>query len=278
VRVRALAKINLSLRVLGRTADGFHELRTVFQSIALHDTLAFRRVRGPFRIVCSDPSVPIDETNLIWRAAALVWRAANRPGTPRDLIVRLTKRIPSEAGLGGGSSDGAAALRALAAIWGAKLSKRRLLGLASCLGADVPFFVEGGTALGTGKGDVLLPLEDAEPTWVALVVPAFGVSTRDAYAWWDADNRADGGEAQRAGNDLQAAVAERHPEIGRIVTDLVKAGAGHAMMTGSGSAVYGLFRSRQAAARAAAALDRRSRRTLVTRTVNRVRYQALAAL
>ncbi|HEY2906423.1 MAG TPA: 4-(cytidine 5'-diphospho)-2-C-methyl-D-erythritol kinase [Vicinamibacterales bacterium] len=277
MRVRALAKINLSLHVLGATADGFHELRTVFQSIALHDTLTFRPASGPFRIVCSDPSCPVDETNLVWRAAALVWRAANRRGAPRDLIVRLTKRVPMQAGLGGGSSDAAATLRACAALWDAKLTTRRLAQLASTLGADVPYFLQGGTALGTGKGDVLLPLDDAEASWATLVLPAFGVSTKDAYSWWDADGRGAGAQSD-VRNDLQAPVAARHPEIGQILTRLAKVGALEAMMSGSGSAVYGLFRNRPAAEHAAEALFSRSTRTLVTRTVNRMRYQALAAL
>ena len=191
-------------------------------------------------------------------------------------VVRLTKRVPIQAGLGGGSSDAAATLRACAALWDARLSTRRLLQLASSLGADVPFFLHGGTALGTGKGDVLLPLDDTEARWVTIVIPPFGVSTRDAYLWWDADPAGRTQSAVR--NDLQGPVAARHPQIGTILTRLTKAGAAQAMMSGSGSAVYGLFRNRQAAVRAADALRSKSRRTLITRTVNRMRYQALAAL
>ncbi len=277
MRVRAPAKINLSLHVVGVTADRFHELRTVFQSIALHDTLTFRRVTGPFRIACSDPACPVDETNLVWRAAELVWAAAGRRGLPRDLAVRLTKRVPMQAGLGGGSSDAAATLRACASLWAAKFSRRRLVQLASALGADVPYFLEGGTALGTGKGDSVQALDDAEARWVTIVVPGFGVSTKEAYGWWDADGP-QAGALPGIRNDLQPPVAARHPEIGAILARLTRAGALQAMMSGSGSAVYGLFTSRSAAARAAELLRSRSRRTLVTRTVNRMRYQALAAL
>src|SRR5918911_2847889 len=103
-RVPALAKINLSLRVLGRRSDGYHKLRTIFQSIALHDTLTIRRERGPFRLECADPECPSDRTNLIWRAADAVWKASGRSGAPRDVVVALVKRIPVAAGLGGGSS------------------------------------------------------------------------------------------------------------------------------------------------------------------------------
>src|SRR6266571_1304093 len=117
MRVRAFAKINLSLRVLGIRADGYHELRTVFHSIALHDTLHLRHASGPFAITCNDPACPIDSTNLVARAATVVWKASGRRGAPRDLAVRLEKRIPISAGLGGGSSDAAAALRAFARTW-----------------------------------------------------------------------------------------------------------------------------------------------------------------
>jgi 4-diphosphocytidyl-2-C-methyl-D-erythritol kinase len=281
VRVRALAKINLSLRILGATSDGYHELRTVFQSIALHDTLAFEPAAGPFQIVCSDPSCPVDDTNLIWRAATAVWRAAKHRGSSRGLRIRLTKRIPIGAGLGGGSSDAAAALRACAAVWRVKLSPERLSELAATLGADVPYFLEGGTALGTEKGDRVQPLADAEPKWVTLVVPPFAISTKDAYGWWDEDRRIGSAPDDSAENDLQASVVARHAEIAQIVHALKAAGAVQAMLSGSGSAVYGLFATRTAAELAASALGAGPRgpvKTIITRTVNRMRYQALAAL
>src|SRR5262249_7245357 len=108
------AKINLSLQVLGTRRDGYHELRTIFQSIALHDTLTIRRASGPFRVACDDPACPSDRTNLVWRAADATWKAAGRRGAPHGLIVDIVKRVPVQAGLGGGSSDGAAAIRAFA--------------------------------------------------------------------------------------------------------------------------------------------------------------------
>jgi 4-diphosphocytidyl-2-C-methyl-D-erythritol kinase len=275
VRVRAFAKINRSLRVLGATPDGYHELRTVFQSIALHDTLAFRRTRAAFQIECRAASCPGDESNLVWKAAAAVWRAAGRGGPPRGLTVRLTKRIPLQAGLGGGSSDAAAALRACAALWRVRLGPSALEALARSLGADVPFFLSGGTMLGTGRGDRLAPLPDEEAAWVVLVLPPFGVSTAEAFAWWDAEPTRGAGEAA---NDLQAVVAARHPIIQRIATRLRRSGASEALMTGSGSTVFGLFPGRGAADRAARAVPPGWGRTLVTRTVNRVKYQTLAAV
>src|SRR5882762_6836788 len=133
MRVRAFAKINLSLRVLGMLADGYHELRTIFQSISLHDTLSIRRVRGPFWLVCDEVACPADSTNLVWRAAEAVWTASGRPGSPRNIGVTLAKQIPMAAGLGGGSSDAAAALRAFARLW--RVDARRLPNIAASLGA-----------------------------------------------------------------------------------------------------------------------------------------------
>ena len=297
MRVRAFAKINLSLRVLGTRDDGFHELRTIFQSISLHDTLTIRRARGAFRLTCDDQQCPCDDTNLVWRAADRVWTAARRRGTPRDLTVQLRKRIPMNAGLGGGSSDAAAAIRAFARLW--RVDDRRARAIGHELGADVPYFFEGGTVLGLERGDLLFPLIDRRRASVVLVLPNFGVSTKDAFAWWDSAHWTDGarrlqpgGQRRRAEpsadavtlrsqefvNDLEPVVAHRHPAIARFVTQLRAAGAAHAAMTGSGSTVFGLFESERSAARAARALTSRSQTVLVAQTLNRVRYQRLAAI
>ena len=280
IRVRAFAKINLTLRVLGVRTDRYHELRTTFQSIALHDTLTFRAVTGPFRIECGDPACPSDRTNLIWHAAERMCRAASRGGVPRDVVVRVAKRIPMQAGLGGGSSDAASTLVALDALWRVRMSREKMRSIASEVGADVPFFLEGGTALGLERGDLLFPLLDAPASWVVLAIPDFGVSTSEAYGWLDRDRKAAGlrrGRAEvSAGNDLQAVVSRHHPEIGRLVSALRRRGASHAALSGSGSAVFGLFVSRAAAASAARALASRTRRILVTRTLDRARYARLA--
>jgi 4-diphosphocytidyl-2-C-methyl-D-erythritol kinase len=296
MRVRAFAKINLSLRVLGARADGYHELRTIFQSIALHDTLTIRARRGPFRFTCDDPNCPSDCTNLIWRAAERLWKAAGRGGPPRDIAVDLEKRIPLEAGLGGGSSDAAAALRALGRIWRVDIGEVRAA--AAELGADVPYFFEGGTVLGLERGDLLFPLIDYPAAWVVIVLPGFGISTKEAFEWWDRDERSSSfdklGMSERADkrgmidslalslskelvNDLEAPVAGHHPPIKRLVARLRRAGASHAAMSGSGSAVFGLFARRSDAAGAAASLAAGSFRALLTKTLNRARYQRLAA-
>jgi 4-diphosphocytidyl-2-C-methyl-D-erythritol kinase len=273
VRVRAFGKLNLTLRVLGPRPDGYHELRTTFQALALHDTLTFTATRGPFTIDCRDPECPRDASNLIWRAAERLCH--ERPGgrTLSGVHVAVTKRIPSRAGLGGGSSDAAAALRALALLWRVRVGPERLHTIAAAIGADVPFFLEGGTVLGLERGDVLFPLIDRPRRSVVIARPAFGVATNDAYRWWDESS-----PTPAAGlNDLEPVVAARHPEITAIVQTLRRAGAAEAAMSGSGSAVFGLFDGRRKADAAARALASRDVVTLTTRTLNRAAYQRLSA-
>ena len=287
LRLNAFAKINLTLRVLGRRRDGYHELRTTFQSVALRDTLLLQASAGPFSLVCTDPACPEDDRNLVWQAARLVWRESGRRGAPHGVSVRLTKRIPLESGLGGGSSDAAAALRGFDQLWRTNMPAPRLHELARTLGADVPYFLEGGTTLGVERGDVLFALSDLPPMWVVIVLPPFGVSTRDAFNWLDSGARQPRTSPRRTRpglsgfadselvNDLQRPVAARHPEIGRIVRALGR-GAEHASMSGSGSAVFGLYRSRTAAAEASRRVGARGRRIVLTRTLGRDDYGRLS--
>jgi 4-diphosphocytidyl-2-C-methyl-D-erythritol kinase len=272
VRVRAFAKINVTLKVLGRRPDGYHDLRTVFQSIALHDRLTFRLERGPFVIQCSDPRVPTDRRNLVWQAAARVWRAAGRSGPLPGVRVTIDKRIPMQAGLGGGSSDAAATLRVLTRLWCPALPSDEMADIAATLGADVPYFLAGGTALGVERGDRLFPLVDAKPAWVVVARPDFGVSTPDAYRWLD-ERQGERSQARRAGgpygdggNDLEGPVARRHPAIARLVRGLRRGGARWAAMSGSGSACFGLFDGVADARSAARRLASARCATLVTRT------------
>ncbi|HEY3383422.1 MAG TPA: 4-(cytidine 5'-diphospho)-2-C-methyl-D-erythritol kinase [Vicinamibacterales bacterium] len=290
----AHAKVNLSLRVMGRRPDGFHELKTVFQSLALHDTLTFEPCEGPLTLDCRTPGIPLDSRNLIVRAAQLIWReGAGRGGEPDGVRVTLSKRVPAQGGLGGGSSDGAAALVAFDRWWGTHLPRTALFALGARLGADVPFFLCGGTALGLERGDEIYPLVDATARWVVLVFPPFGVSTPDAFRWFDEDNdaRRDTGVAlidtakdPRASllpcgasllacdqivNDLEPPVTRRHPEIGHVRRLLELAGAEDTAMTGSGSTVFGLFTVKVDARGAADRLTAAGWSALVTRTATR---------
>jgi 4-diphosphocytidyl-2-C-methyl-D-erythritol kinase len=288
VIVRAHAKINLDLRVLGTRPDGFHELRTVFQAISLHDVVSCMPTPGAgFAIECDIAGVPLNESNLVWRAAQRLWRALRRPGEVEGVTVRLDKRIPLQAGLGGGSADAAAALVGLARLWRAPVKPNQLVDVAVTLGADVPFFLSGGTALGLGRGEEIYPLADLPTHWVVLLVPGFGVSTSDAYGWWDSEHtlvrRSLAREPQyvpgpwpsRAAqmvNDLEGPIALHHPEIDQMKAALKRAGALAAAMTGSGSTVFGLFQKRHDAVRAVDRLQGQGWRVIFTQTLGRDEY------
>jgi 4-diphosphocytidyl-2-C-methyl-D-erythritol kinase len=287
--VPAFAKINLDLRILGVRPDGYHDLKTIFQALALHDELTFTRRRGPFAIECDDPAVPSDEGNLVWKAASLLWRTAGRGrgDKPRHVTVRLRKRIPAGGGLGGGSADAAMALLGLAWAWQLDIDVPTLSRLAVGLGADVPFFLVGGTALGLGRGDDIYPLVDLPRTHLVLIRPGFAVSTAEAYGWYDSEPRRPTREPVRRSlpprwpewavslrNDLEPPVVQHHPTIARIKQALLDAGAVYAAMSGSGSAVFGLFERLDAARRTAADLSRPGWMALVTRTLSRNEYGA----
>jgi 4-diphosphocytidyl-2-C-methyl-D-erythritol kinase len=287
IAVRAHAKINLDLRVLGPRPDGFHELRTVFQAISLHDIVECIPRDGPFAIECDTAGVPLDKTNLVWRAAQALWRSLRRGGPVRDVTIRLDKRIPLQAGLGGGSTNAAATLIALARLWRVPVRANQLTDIASTLGADVPFFLAGGTALGLGRGDEVYPLADLPRHWIVLLIPGFGVSTADAYNWYDSErelSRGGGGRepqqvpgpwpsrAAQMINDLEAPIARHHPEIDQMRTALRRAGALAAAMSGSGSTVFGLFQKRSEALAAVERLSGSGWRVLLTESLGRGDY------
>ena len=286
VSLPAFAKINLDLRILGTRPDGFHDLRTIFQSLALFDTVTVTRRRGPLAIVCDQPDIPTDRRNLVWKAASLLHRVATGKVTaPQGLAIDLRKRIPSEAGLGGGSADAAMTLLALNKLWKMNLDPATLARIGARLGADVPYFLVGGTSLGLGRGDDIYPLADLPTVHVVLLRPGFGVATADAYSWFDQESRRTLREpaprAYPAGwpswaaamrNDLEAPVVGHHPAIGRIRQSLLEAGANFAAMSGSGSAVFGLFERAEAARRTAIDLARPGWLSLHTRTMARREY------
>ena len=291
VAVRAHAKINLDLRVLGARPDGFHELRTVFQALALHDTVECVPRPGPLSIECDAPGVPLDGSNLIWRAAEALWRVAGREGPVTGVCLRLHKRIPLQGGLGGGSADAAATLRALVTAWRLVVSAEQLAEMASSIGSDVPFFLAGGTALGLGRGDEIYPLVDMPRHWVVLLVPGFGVSTADAYGWYDAERDTGGRDQVREAqfvpgpwpsraaqmiNDLEAPIARHHPEIDQMKAVLRRYGAAASAMSGSGSTVYGLFQKKADATTASEQLAGSGWRVLVTESLGRVAYARLS--
>jgi 4-diphosphocytidyl-2-C-methyl-D-erythritol kinase len=265
VRVRALAKINLALEVLNRRADGYHNLRTVFQTISLADTLQLEFTPGRRSGIELQSAADIPN-NLALRAAELVFSKTNPRG---HLSISLFKKIPMGGGLGGGSSDAAAILLALPVLTGRLLAFDRLLELAGSLGSDVPFFLHGGTALGLGRGTELYPLPEVAPEPGLLITPALHVSTPEAYKALNrtpeiaaaAANAAAAlaaalptGWHPHARNDFEAVVFAAHPEIRRLRDRLRRSGASVALMSGSGASVFGLFSSSEARDRAAEAL------------------------
>jgi 4-diphosphocytidyl-2-C-methyl-D-erythritol kinase len=261
----SFAKINLSLRVLGRRADGYHEIRTVFQTITLRDRLSFRALEDPrVELECDAPGVPADDSNLVVRAAKLL---RERFRVSRGASIKLEKSIPAGGGLGGGSSNAAVALAALARLWGVETTRDELCDLGSSLGADVPFFFTGGTARGTGRGAQVAPLADAAAANLLVVAPRVKISTAEAYKSLNAPAltkeiapanllvsraRADFYDSLPAplANDFEPVVYGLHPEVGRARDALVGAGAKGALLSGSGSSVFGVFESSDEVARA----------------------------
>jgi 4-diphosphocytidyl-2-C-methyl-D-erythritol kinase len=262
----SFAKINWSLQILGRRPDGYHEVRTLLQTISLHDDLHFEiDDGGGISLSCDDPEIPTDDQNLIMRAAsALKERFDVRAG----VRVNLEKRIPLRAGLGGGSSNAAVSLLALTRLWNVKASAAQLLDIAATLGADVPFFLVGGCALATGIGATISPVpENADDVAHLIVItPNASISTAKAYsalsstALTTSSNdpilSSSHSEAKKRDsqpwllhtplkNDFESVIFDIEPEIRRTKETLLQAGALDALLAGSGSSVFGIFINRE---------------------------------
>ena len=290
IRVPAFAKVNLRLDILGRRPDGYHELRTIFQSLTLHDTLVMTLTENPgieLR-VSGDASLAASDVrkNLVWRAVTMLSQAVRgfhaADGGPQSkaqrrvndgVRIELLKRIPVGRGLGGGSSDAASAMAGWLRLTGQRVPLPQLLEIGRALGSDVPFFLFGGRALGVGRGDEIYPQLDLPRHTILVVSPRdISVSTVEAYARLDRLNRpASTGLTKRAAasklrsfcalcwspqgialsNDFERAVFRWHSRLGRIRRDLLEQGAAGASLAGSGSAVFAIFRNPAQARRAA---------------------------
>src|SRR6185503_12047547 len=256
----SFAKINWFLRILGKRADGYHELITVLQTVSLCDELTFDlRDDGQIVLTCDDVEIPTDSANLIIRAAfALQQHFRCTLGAD----INLTKRIPARGGLGGASSNAALTLLALNVLWRAKMKLNELTLLVSELGSDVPFFLTGGRCVATGTGTTISRLPDAPRQHLIIVTPNAGVSTANAYASLNAaslttsdpdsilssslaeQTSADSTQwpaGQRLRNDFETVIFEIEPEIERVKIALLEAGARGALLAGSGSSVFGVF-------------------------------------
>ncbi len=246
---RAPAKVNLRLEILGKRTDGYHEIRSIMCPVGLFDVVTVRPGHKGFTITANRQTIPLDSTNLAWRAAALF---AEKTRLSQGLAIHLEKNIPVGAGLGGGSSDAAAVLHMLNELTGSKYSQAELVTMAATLGSDIPFFCGSGPALAVGRGEQLSPVTLSPPFWVLLVMPPFSVSTAWAYDEYQGVDREPGVFAAKeldllaAGpdilvNDLEEAVICHFGEIGAMKEVLTKCGAWGSLMSGSGSTVFGIF-------------------------------------
>jgi 4-diphosphocytidyl-2-C-methyl-D-erythritol kinase len=347
--VRSFAKINLALCIGAIRPDGFHELRTVYQTIALHDEIRVQVVRGTgIEIRCEDPRVPTDKSNTCYRLVELVVETLRSRGR---VVVDIDKHLPVQGGLGGASSNAVAALIALERVLRKQLSASERLRIASQVGSDLPLFLVGGTVLGVGRGEDVYPLPDFPATPCVIATPEIGVSTPRAFADWDglvsgtrktdelrstlttADSgphagggtMADGGKLTHSSpsdrmlelgrvvsswlsgvppkkilggrlsgvpalgrgraetllldlvrtgieNDFEQVVFPQYPELRDVKRVLTKVGAFYASLSGSGSALYGLFRSKAAAEKAAARLRKDGVPAQATMTLTRSQY------
>lgn len=261
--LKAPAKINLYLKVLNRRPDGYHEIESVMQKITLFDVLHLKRQAGGITLSCPGSKIPENSDNLVCRAAETFFAAA---GIAPGVRIILEKNIPVAAGLGGGSSDAAAALLGLNRLFGVELELEKLLQMGLQLGADVPFFVHNYSAAVAGSiGEDLKRVDPGQDYWIVLVNPGFAVSTKWVYENFPLTScsnpyilarvREEGRESlalhpgifAELGNDLEAVTEKRYPEIGHIKKELQKAGAVTALMSGSGPTVFGLFTGKEEA-------------------------------
>jgi 4-diphosphocytidyl-2-C-methyl-D-erythritol kinase len=273
--------LNLSLQVYGKRPDGYHNIRSVMVPVSLYDEVTVEEAPAGIRVECDAPGVPTDTANSCHKAAALflAWS-----GTPAGVRIRIRKAIPAESGLGGGSSDAAAALKGLIALTGKRPPPEDLMEMAVRVGADVPFFLPGGAALVEGFGERLTPLPWSVPFHAVIVRPAFGLSTREGYARLGREPgdppprgpvpsfRTFSEVAAVVRNDFEAAWGTSHPEIAVIKRELAASGSAAAGMSGSGSALFGLFASEGAAREARGKLSAggdggRGRRVFVARSI-----------
>jgi len=285
--------VNLRLDVLGKRADGYHELRTIFHTVTLHDTLRFRprREAGIDLHILGNEQLSSEaaEKNLVYRAVDALRRELKiRSGVE----IQLQKKIPAGRGLGGGSSDAAAALLGYLQFTRNRMARTRLLEIAATLGADVPFFLLGGRALGIGKGDEIYPMPDVPKLSLLIVSPDdIHVPTPDAYRWLHAPELASltkfaathklfefcalcwSAQGEGLSNDFEEAVFRRHPRLVKIRRALLQGGASEALLAGSGSAVFGVFPSPAKARRAVVGFPHDQ--TFVCETISRSRYARL---
>jgi 4-diphosphocytidyl-2-C-methyl-D-erythritol kinase len=284
LRVNSFAKINLGLSVLGRRTDGYHEIRTIFQTISLFDELEFRP-SDRLELKCENlPDTPNDE-NLIWKAAAAL---AAKIGPKDGAAITIRKKIPMGAGLGGGSSNAATTLLGLCRFWGIHPPESDLFAIAAGLGSDVPFFLSGGMAMGAGRGEKIEPIPDIPTKYLVVIYPGVHVSTAEAYRALNLGltspertlkiqafySQAKNGESFLAEifNDFEASVLTAYPPVMEAKRFLQERGAKATLLSGSGSSVFGFFSSEESALAVSREKVREAWRLFPAKTISRAEY------
>lgn len=286
ITIKSYAKINWALDVLFKREDGYHELRTIYQTVSLHDTLTLSPTAGAIEIACDDARVPCDQSNLVYQAAARLREAS---GGQLGARIEIAKRIPVAAGMGGGSSNAAATLLGLEKLWQVNLAEAERFEIAANLGSDVPLFLTGGTLLGIGRGEEVYPLEELECANLLLVNPGIAVSTAAAYSSLGRLTReasprkipfaffAAKGDRELplvARNDFEEVVLVTHPEIAEVKERLQRLGAKLALMSGSGATVFAVFDNLDMSERAQQQMRALGYWAERARTIGRKEYQS----
>jgi 4-diphosphocytidyl-2-C-methyl-D-erythritol kinase len=284
LKVKSFAKVNLALAILGRRADGFHEIRTVFQSIDLHDELEFHPCSA-LKLECHNLPGVSERDNIVWKAAQALERIVS-PGQGAQIV--LNKKLPAGSGLGAGSGNAAAALLGLCRFWGVSTQEQGIQAIAASLGSDVPFFLHGGTALGIGRGEEIYPLPESRPSNLVVICPAVHVSTAEAYRSLNLKLTSGAGVNRiqrfcgqlRNGslplaeifNDFETSILPAHPEIREAKAFLQQQGALAVLMSGSGSSVFGFFNDEESALAASRCAIRESWRAFPAKTLSGAQY------
>lgn len=263
ISLNAHAKLNLSLDVLSKREDGYHNLQMIMQTVQLHDTITIEEITAGVEIDCEAPYVPNNSSNIAYKAAELM---INRFGLDAGVRIRIEKRIPVAAGLAGGSSDAAAVLKGINSLFKLGISQQELMEISKTIGADVPYCIMGGTAMAEGIGEKITPLPKMDSIPVILVKPRFGVSTASVFKSLDLNNVGERPKtemiidalkrgdinfiAENLCNVLESVTVTKYPLIGKIKKDLTDKGAMGSIMSGSGPTVFGLFENTRTAKKA----------------------------
>lgn len=279
---KAYAKINIGLDIVEKRKDGYHNIDTVMQTIALHDTIELTKTASGIEITCSNPNTPTDKTNTVYMAALAFYKKSEMRFSNSGISINIKKRIPSEAGLGGGSSDAAAVLRAMNKMFCTNYGTREMIELALQIGSDVPFLITGGTKRAKGRGEILMPVKSFEGVDTVIVMPNASVSTKQAYDMFKKHLNPEHPDIDKLietisykelskisrliGNTFESLVFPFEPIIEKAKHDIIKTSPLACSMTGSGSAVYGFYPSANDAKNAYKKLSGKYN-TFITKTI-----------